>query len=83
MQLALADRHDTLSFEFNDDGVGLPERFDVETGSGTGMSLIRHLCEQLGAECSWDSSDLGVRFSMSIPAHRTRHQGHPALRVVC
>jgi len=50
-----------------DDGVGLPDGFDPESGDGFGFKLVGMLSRQLHGEFSW-SGGAGSRFSLAIPA---------------
>jgi two-component sensor histidine kinase len=62
------ERHGkSLFVEIVDDGVGLPEQFDLETAAGLGLRLVRSLCEQLSATPRFESLPLGMRFTLSVP----------------
>jgi two-component sensor histidine kinase len=56
-----------ISLEITDDGVGLPEGFDLTTSGGLGLRLIRTLAEQLRAKPAFISAPLGLRFTMTVP----------------
>jgi two-component sensor histidine kinase len=60
----------SLVLEVIDDGVGLPENFDMACGGGLGLRLVRSLCAPLGGTVSFDSSPLGlsVRIVLPVPA---------------
>jgi two-component sensor histidine kinase len=60
---------DMIVVEVADDGVGLPEGFDPETDGRLGFRLIRSLVDQIAANCSHASSELGLSFVLKIPAH--------------
>ena len=52
--------------EMEDDGVGLPERFDPMTAGGMGFVLIRSLAASLGAKVvRFDSLGSCFRFTFS------------------
>jgi two-component sensor histidine kinase len=53
--------------EVVDEGPGLPEGFDPPTDGGLGLRLVRLLAENLGARVAFDSSELGVRFRLTLP----------------
>ncbi|HVZ92068.1 MAG TPA: sensor histidine kinase [Rhizomicrobium sp.] len=53
--------------EVEDDGVGLPERFDPEKDGGLGLRLIRQLAGSLHADLDIHSDSLGTRFRLSLP----------------
>lgn len=59
---------DTVVIEVGDDGVGLPDGFDLGTGGGIGFRTIRVLAKQLGAEYAFESSPIGLRFQLRVPA---------------
>jgi two-component sensor histidine kinase len=56
-----------IAIEVCDDGVGLPENFDVERGGGVGFKIIRTLAAQLGATPIFESSPRGLRFQLLLP----------------
>jgi two-component sensor histidine kinase len=53
--------------EVADDGVGLPENFDVLGGGALGFKMVRALATQLGALPIFDSCPLGLRFMLLLP----------------
>jgi two-component sensor histidine kinase len=53
--------------EVADDGVGLPENFDVLDGGELGFRMIRALASQLDALPVFDSGALGLRFLLLLP----------------
>ncbi|HYK78270.1 MAG TPA: sensor histidine kinase [Micropepsaceae bacterium] len=53
--------------EVTDDGVGLPENFDVLDGGDLGFKMVRALASQLGALPIFDSCPLGLRFMLLLP----------------
>ena len=55
-----------LLFEYEDDGVGFPEDFDISSDGNLGMRFIRSLSEQLQGTQNWLSDPLGVRFELSF-----------------
>lgn len=59
---------DRVILEIADDGVGLPEAFDASRDGGVGLRAVRALSAEIGAECSFQSSPLGLTFRLSIPA---------------
>lgn len=58
----------TLFVSVSDDGVGLPEGFDVAKGGGIGFQVIRALCAEIGAVLEIRSDNLGVTFDITVPA---------------
>ena len=53
--------------EVTDDGVGLPENFDVLEGGELGFKIVRALAAQLDALPIFDSGTLGLRFLLLLP----------------
>jgi two-component sensor histidine kinase len=62
------DRDGSLVVEVADDGVGLPEGFDLLTDGGTGARTIRVLARQLEAEVTVESGPIGLHFRRRLPA---------------
>jgi two-component sensor histidine kinase len=58
---------DTLVVEVADDGVGLPDGFDMATEAGLGARTIKMLAGQLGAEFDFRSGPIGLRFLLRVP----------------
>ena len=52
--------------EISDDGVGLPEGFEVESSSSMGMEIVSILTQQLDGRLKYES-DNGSRFEISFP----------------
>ena len=50
-----------------DDGVGLPEDFDLKKPGGVGFRLIRSLADSLKADLSIESDSLGLAFRLKLP----------------
>jgi len=59
-----------LLFEYEDDGVGFPEDFDISNDRNLGMRFIRSLSDQLNGTQKWMSDPLGVRFELSFRCER-------------
>lgn len=62
------DRSGAMWIEIADNGPGLPDSFDSETGGGLGFRLLRALGKQLGAIMAFDSAVSGSRFQLTLPA---------------
>lgn len=56
-----------LVIEYADDGVGLPEGFNPETGGGLGIKVVRSLASQLGGSVMFHSGELGIRVQLEMP----------------
>jgi two-component sensor histidine kinase len=57
----------TAVVSVRDDGVGLPEGFDVSKSKGLGMRIVSALAKQLDAHMTQRSGKQGSEFSISIP----------------
>lgn len=57
-----------VGIEIADDGVGLPEGFDVQKHGNLGWRVIRALVKQLNVELEIESGPLGLKFSLALPA---------------
>lgn len=57
----------TLLITVSDDGVGLPEGFNVATDGGLGFQVIRALSSEIGATLTVLSDNLGVTFALRVP----------------
>jgi two-component sensor histidine kinase len=55
-----------LLFEYEDDGVGFPEGFDISNDGNLGMRFIRSLSGQLHGTPKWLSDPLGIHFELSF-----------------
>lgn len=51
----------------SDDGVGVPEGFDMNRDGGTGLRLVRALVTSAGGELTIHSSELGLEFAIDLP----------------
>jgi two-component sensor histidine kinase len=59
-----------LLFEYEDDGVGFPEGFDISNDGNLGMWFIRSLSKQIQGTTKWLSDPLGVHFELSFRCER-------------
>jgi len=66
-RVACTRTNDGILLEFDDDGVGLPEGFDVHRHGGVGLKMIRTLSRELGATLQIESDYLGLSFRLSLP----------------
>jgi two-component sensor histidine kinase len=57
-----------LVLTISDDGVGLPEDFDMTQGGGMGFKVMRSLAAEIGSELQIRSTHLGLSFRLSLPA---------------
>ena len=51
---------DSLELKIGDNGVGLPEDFDLENSESLGLQLVQSLIEQLSGSCKKDKSKKGT-----------------------
>jgi two-component sensor histidine kinase len=69
IRIGCSQAHDgVLTFVFEDDGVGLPERFDPTRDGSLGMKVAHALSEQLHGQCEWRDFGIGLRFICRFPA---------------
>ena len=57
-----------LVLTVSDDGVGLPENFNLAASGGLGFKVMRSLAAEIGAELQIETSNLGLTFRISLPA---------------
>ncbi len=57
----------TLLLTVSDDGIGMPEGFDLAKGGGIGFQVIRALASEIGASLDVESDNLGVTFRLAVP----------------
>ena len=63
-----SSRHSgAIVIDISDDGVGLPEDFDLLAASNTGFAMMRGLAAQLAASISFDDHGLGLRCTLRLP----------------
>jgi two-component sensor histidine kinase len=60
-------RADSLSFSYQDDGVGFPESFDPSRDGGVGIKFIKSLSERLRGDYAFSGDSLGMGFSIVAP----------------
>ncbi|HVZ27954.1 MAG TPA: sensor histidine kinase [Rhizomicrobium sp.] len=57
-----------LVLTISDDGVGLPDGFDLTQSQGLGFKVMRSLAGEVGANLDIQSTGLGLTFRLSVPA---------------
>ena len=65
---AVRERDGTVVVEVDDDGVGLPEGFELAAGGGIGSRTIHVLAQQIDADIAYDSRATGLHFALRLPA---------------
>jgi len=63
----------SLNVEIGDDGVGLPEGFDVENDGGTGFQILRALAKGANVDLSIESDSLGLSFCMTMREQHSKN----------
>ena len=63
----LAVRDNRASLTVCDDGVGLPDDFDLLGGATLGLELVTSLADQLGGSVSADPAERGASLTLSFP----------------
>jgi two-component sensor histidine kinase len=66
--VTLAREGDPLVLRVADDGVGLPESFDLAALHSLGLQLVQTLSEQIGGAVRVDRGSAGVAFSVTFRA---------------
>ncbi|MEX1212111.1 MAG: PAS domain S-box protein [Balneolaceae bacterium] len=66
VRVSLSESDNCVSIVVEDDGVGLPEDFDVRKPNTLGMSLIDVLTEQLHGSQRYESPETGARFTLEF-----------------
>jgi two-component sensor histidine kinase len=61
-----------IRLTISDDGVGLPEGFDLERDGGTGLKLVQLLVQSAGGRLALHSSELGLAFAIDLPPDSAR-----------
>jgi two-component sensor histidine kinase len=61
------DPHDAMIVSVRDEGVGLPQDFDMNTGRGLGMRLIRAFTTQLAGKLEVKRLTPGAEFVLTVP----------------
>jgi two-component sensor histidine kinase len=56
-----------ITLDISDDGVGLPEGFDMARNAGVGFKLVRSLADKLGATLDVESDSLGLSYWLKLP----------------
>lgn len=57
---------DNISLEIQDDGIGLPEGFDISASTGIGLALVQALSHQIDGTLRMDSDSKGTRCMLEI-----------------
>jgi two-component sensor histidine kinase len=65
--LSVAAADQGCEIRVSDDGVGVPEEFDVRLGKSLGVRLIRTLSRQLVGSVEYRSPGIGTEVRLSFP----------------
>ncbi len=55
-----------VQLAISDNGIGLPEEFDIDASAGLGLKLVTALCSQIWAAMEY-RSDNGTEFVLTFP----------------
>ncbi|MDZ7719863.1 MAG: PAS domain S-box protein [Balneolaceae bacterium] len=69
--VTLDSDNDTFILIIEDNGIGLPDGFNIETAQDMGMTLVRILSKQLEADLTVNNSKEGVAFTITFQANDT------------
>lgn len=70
IEISIKEEAEKIMLSVADNGVGLPEDFDIEQQSSLGMSIINTLANQLNGQLNVESGDFGSRFSLAFEIER-------------
>jgi len=65
IEIALTENKDSYSFLYKDDGVGLPDDFNIKTSKSLGMRLVYRLTQQLRSKMEYQYSK-GAQFTFTF-----------------
>jgi two-component sensor histidine kinase len=65
IRVSCEKRENKVFLVVHDDGIGLPEGFDIEQSTGLGMNLVRMLCRQLDGTVRIEN-DNGAKVTLEI-----------------
>jgi len=65
-----------LVLSVSDDGVGLPEGFDMEKNGGLGFRVMRSLAAEIGGDLRIQSTHLGLTFRITLPTGAVSDDRH-------
>jgi two-component sensor histidine kinase len=58
----------SLQLTIADEGIGLPEGFEMAEHGGLGMLFLKNLCATLKAQMEIDRTPPGTRFTLCLPS---------------
>lgn len=70
IEVTLRNQDTGLLMSIGDRGLGLPEGFDLQAGTGLGMRVVRAFVRQLGGEIKTRDQMPGTCFEVTVPAQR-------------
>ena len=68
--ISIRENEEQITLSVKDNGVGLPEDFNIEQQPSLGMTIINTLTAQLDGKLEVDSGDFGSRFSLAFDMER-------------
>jgi len=67
IQISLRRHNSHIHFRTEDDGVGLPENFDLDESKSLGLHMIRMLSRQIKGELLFEDNRPGTSFTLEFP----------------
>jgi two-component sensor histidine kinase len=66
IDISIRENEGRITLSVEDNGIGLPEDFNIEQQPSLGMTIINTLTAQLDGQLEVDSGDFGSRFSLAF-----------------
>nr|NIT62057.1 sensor histidine kinase [Fodinibius sp.]NIV16645.1 PAS domain S-box protein [Fodinibius sp.]NIY30637.1 PAS domain S-box protein [Fodinibius sp.] len=70
INISIEENEGQITLNVTDNGVGLPEDFNIDQQSSLGMTIINTLTTQLNGQLEVNSGDFGSRFSLVFDIER-------------
>ncbi|PAU94750.1 hypothetical protein CK503_04555 [Aliifodinibius salipaludis] len=70
IEISIEENEKQIKLSVADNGIGLPEDFDIEQQSSLGMTIINTLTTQLNGQLEVDTGEYGSRFSLAFEIER-------------
>ncbi|NRA12915.1 MAG: PAS domain S-box protein [Crocinitomicaceae bacterium] len=68
IQIRIVQEGDMINFKFEDNGIGLPNAFDINSSGSTGMIVVNSLIDQLEGELEINSEN-GTHYSITFKSN--------------
>lgn len=66
IKVTLSEKDSLLHLSIKDNGIGIPEDFEIKKNQTLGLNLIDTLAKQLDAEYNYNSTELGTSFNIQF-----------------